>query len=199
MAKQQQQQLITKDTVISEILVQNPGKAALLTEMLMDFGIHCVGCGASTFETLGQGVLGHGYSEQQLDKLITDLNKVITSEGGVAPKLVKTQDFKLAFTPFAIQKVKEAIKQRGKTNPTLKVSVLAGGCSGFMYDLQFLDKPLKEDLHFKQDGVNIAVDKSSMDMLSGIEIDYLDTLNESGFKFQNPNASAGCGCGKSFH
>ena len=68
-----------------------------------------------------------------------------------------------------------------------------------MYNLEFVSTPVEGDLNFKQDDVNIAVDKKSMEMLNGIEIDFVDTLNESGFKFNNPNASAGCGCGKSFN
>ena len=62
-----------------------------------------------------------------------------------------------------------------------------------------MDEPVKGDINFKQDGVNVAVDKGSMDKLNNIEIDFIDTLNESGFKFNNPNAEADCGCGKSFN
>ena len=198
MADQKQIQKISKDTIISEILAINPLKSRLLTEMLLEFGIHCIGCGASTFETLGQGVLGHGYSEKQLNKLIDDLNKAIESEDNSSLKVIPDQEFKLTLTNKAIIKVKEAMKQRGNNSATLRVSVLAGGCSGYLYDLQFIDKPSNKDLNFKQDKVNIAVDKESMDYLNGIEIDYVDTLNESGFKFNNPNAQVGCGCGKSF-
>ncbi len=201
MAKQETQQIITRDTIISNILEINPSKSALLTEMLLDFGIHCIGCGASSIETLGQGVLGHGYTEEQLDKLIADLNKVIISEKvDTNLKIINTQDFKLTLTSTAVTKVKEAMKSQGKKGTaTLRVSVLSGGCSGFMYDLQFIDEPVKGDINFKQDGINIGVDKGSLDQLNNIEIDFIDTLNESGFKFNNPNQSAGCGCGKSFN
>ncbi|MEK6872856.1 MAG: iron-sulfur cluster assembly accessory protein [Nanoarchaeota archaeon] len=200
---QKQIQRITRDILISEILTINPGKSRILTEMLLDFGIHCVGCGASSFETLGQGVLGHGFSEQQLDKLISDLNKVINEELEPESKTEVDQEitaeiFSLKLTEQAIKKVKEVIKKRGKKNVTLRVSVIPGGCSGYLYDLQFKDQPSKDDLNFKQDGINIAVDKKSTDMLHGMEIEYIDTLNESGFKFNNPNAEHGCGCGKSF-
>jgi iron-sulfur cluster assembly protein len=201
MAKQETQQLISRDTIISNILLIRPTKSALLTEMLLDFGIHCVGCGASSIETLGQGVLGHGYTEEQLDKLIADLNKVIGSESSDADlKVINTSDFALTLTSIAVSKVKEAMKSQGKNETaTLRVSVLSGGCSGFMYDLQFMDKPSTDDLNFKQDGLNIGVDKSSTEQLNNIEIDFVDTLNESGFKFNNPNQSDGCGCGKSFN
>ena len=66
-----------------------------------------------------------------------------------------------------------------------------------MYDLQFLDEPVKGDINFKQDGINIGVDKGSLDQLNNIEIDFIDTLNESGFKFNNPNVEDACGCGES--
>lgn len=199
MAEQIQTQLISKDTIISEILEKNPAKSKLLTEMLLDFGIHCVGCGASTFETLGQGVLGHGYTEEQLDKLVVDLNKVIESEETVSiGKPVSENAFTLKLTDDALKKVRKVMQQREKENSTLRVSVVTGGCSGFLYDLQFIDGPSKGDLNFKQEDVNLAVDKGSMESLNGIEIDFVDTLNESGFKFNNPNAEVGCGCGKSF-
>lgn len=198
MSEQKTQQLITRQTKIGDVPMANPSKAQLLTEIMNDFGIHCAGCGAASFETLEMGVLGHGFSEKDLDKLVADLNKAI-NEGGTI-KSINNEEFKLTLTPKAIEKVKEAVKTQGKNETTtLRVAVLAGGCSGFLYDLQFLDDPSKEDLNFKQDGVNIAVDKKSMEMLDGIEIDFIDTLNESGFKFNNPNQSTGCGCGKSFH
>ena len=199
---QQQIQKITRDTVISGILNINPSKSSIISQMLLDFGIHCIGCGASTFETLGQGVIGHGFSEQQLDKLMSDLNKVISEDVEQvrieSSKEINADIFNLKLTDQAIKKVKQVIEQKGTPNSTLRVSVIPGGCSGYLYDLQFIDKPSNKDLKFKQDKVNIAVDKESMDYLNGIEIDYIDTLNESGFKFNNPNAQVGCGCGKSF-
>ena len=187
---------ITNDTTIGDVLMQNPKHAALLSEIMTGFGIHCVGCGAATYETLEQGVLGHGFSEEQLTKLVKDLNRVV-EENPIKPSQ-PIQEFKLTLTNKALSKVREAVKQRGKQNSTLRVSVIAGGCSGFMYDLEFVDSPNNSDLNFKQENVNIAVNKEGMDMLNGMEIDYIDTLNESGFKFNNPNASHGCGCGKSF-
>src|SRR3989344_1778851 len=147
MAKQQIQQIITKDTRIGDILMINPAKAQLASQILNEFGIHCTSCGAASFETLEQGVIGHGFSENDLDKLLIDLNKAINEGGEI--KNIKEKDFKLTFSPIAIKKVKEAIKsQNKKLNSSLRVSVLAGGCSGFLYDLQFVDKPSKSDINF---------------------------------------------------
>ena len=90
------------------------------------------------------------------------------------------------------------MKQQKKAKAVLRISVLAGGCSGHTYDMELIDKPIKSDLHFKQKDLNIAVDRNSLDYLNGSTIDFIDTLNESGFKFSNPNAHRSCGCGKSF-
>ena len=77
MKNQKQTHKITKNTLIAEILAENPEKAQLLSEIMLDFGIHCVGCGAAAFETLEQGVLGHGFSEEDLNNLIKEINKLL--------------------------------------------------------------------------------------------------------------------------
>ena len=189
-------QEISKHTVIAEILAKNPDKARWLSEKMMQFGIHCVGCGASTFETLEEGVLGHGYSEHELTLLVNDLNTILREKQTM--KAPSAKEFQLQLTSKAMQKVKGIMKDQEKNHATLRVSILAGGCSGHTYDMEIVEKPLKSDLHFKQDGLNISVDRESMDYLNGVTVDFIDTLNESGFKFNNPNATKGCGCGKSF-
>jgi len=188
---------VNKDTMISNILMIDPKKADLLTQIMLEFGIHCVGCGASNFETLEQGVLGHGYTVKDLEKLITDLNKALGAKGEKKVE-VKEDAFKITLTDKALEKVKQSMQSREEENSILRISVIGGGCNGFLYDLQFIEEPSKADLNFKQNDVNLAVDKKSMEMLNQMQIDYVDTLNESGFKFNNPNAQAGCGCGKSF-
>lgn len=195
-AKTEMVNSISKDTVIAEILAQHPEKGRSLSNKMMEFGIHCVGCGASTFETLEQGVLGHGYLENELDGLIKDLNKIIKEKVDYKEENIKS--FSLKLTDKALNKVKSIMQQQGKENSTLRISVLSGGCSGLTYDMEIINKAVKTDLNFKQGGVNIAIDKESMDYLNEVSVDFVDTLNESGFKFNNPNATRGCGCGKSF-
>ena len=190
-------QTINKEMVIAEILAEHPEKAHLLSEIMMEFGIHCIGCGASGFETLEQGVLGHGFSEKELNKLVGDLNKAITSTQ--AKKLTKEiKNFSLKLSEKALKKINEIIKSEGKEKNILRVSILAGGCSGYTYDLELVENAPKEDLKFKQEGLEISVDRESMEYLSGTTIDFIDSLKESGFKFLNPNATKECGCGKSF-
>jgi len=185
---------ITKEMPIAEILDSFPDKAMLISEILLDFGIHCVGCGASSFETLEEGVLGHGYSEEELDKLVSDLNEAISKE----TKVIEIKDFSLTLTQNAIKKLKEIMKSEGKESSYLRASVLSGGCSGYTYDLELVDNKAKGDIQIDQDGVSILVSNESAEYLSGTKIDFIDTLNESGFKFLNPNATKECGCGKSF-
>lgn len=188
---------ITKDMIIQDILAEHPEKAMFLSEILMDFGIHCVGCGASGFETLEEGVLGHGFSEDELDLLVSDLNKAINSEIKSNPNF-NINEFSIKITPKAIAKVKEIMKQEGKENNILRVSVLAGGCSGYTYDLEIVDKSSSADLSFKEEDLMISIDKESLEYLNGAKVDFVETLKESGFKFINPNATKECGCGKSF-
>ena|SRR3989339_660193 len=196
--QQTQTRKITKDMLIAEILAENPEKAQLLSEMMIDFGIHCVGCGAAAFETLEQGVLGHGFSEEDLKNLVKQINEVLekNSKSEGEPKNIK--NFSLKFTKTAIEKIKQILKQEKKEGGILRISVLSGGCSGLVYNLEIINKPIKSDLNFKKSDINIAVAKDGIEMLDGIEIDFVDNLNESGFKFNNPNAEKSCGCGKSF-
>ena len=188
---------ITKGTLIAEILAENPEKAQLLAEIMMDFGIHCIGCGAAAFETLEQGVLGHGYSKKDLDKLIKELNKIL-GESSKSEKLKNIKNFSLKFTSPAIKKIKQIIKSEKNKNAILRISILPGGCSGHVYNLEIINKQIKTDLSLKQEGLNISIDKNSLEFLNGTEINFVDNLKESGFKFNNPNAHKECGCGKSF-
>ncbi|MBX7119966.1 MAG: iron-sulfur cluster insertion protein ErpA [Gemmatimonadaceae bacterium] len=80
----------------------------------------------------------------------------------------------------------------------LRVSVQPGGCSGFKYSLLIEDKPADDDTVLAQDGFNVFVDPFSMQYLNGVAIDYVTSMQGSGFTFKNPNATGGCGCGSSF-
>jgi iron-sulfur cluster assembly accessory protein len=80
----------------------------------------------------------------------------------------------------------------------LRIGVLPGGCSGFQYGLNIEDEPAEDDLVLESNGLRLFVDPFSMQYLGGVEIDYVTTFQGSGFTFNNPNASGGCGCGSSF-
>ncbi len=88
----------------------------------------------------------------------------------------------------------------GETNPDvgLRVYVYSGGCSGFRYGMMIEDAPTPEDQVVEAQGIRVYVDASSVDLIRGSQIDYVDTLMGAGFTVNNPNAVAACGCGSSF-
>ncbi len=80
----------------------------------------------------------------------------------------------------------------------LRVSVLPGGCSGFKYSLNIEERPLEDDHILPVERVRIFVDGFSLQYLNGVTVDYVTSMQGSGFTFTNPNATGGCGCGTSF-
>lgn len=102
-------------------------------------------------------------------------------------------------TPSAVAEVRRYMEENGATEQAgLRVGVLPGGCSGFQYGLNIEDEPAEDDLVLDANGLRLFVDPFSMQYLGGVEIDYVTTFQGSGFTFNNPNASGGCGCGSSF-
>ena len=95
----------------------------------------------------------------------------------------------------AAQKLAFLLKDKEETG--VRAGVKGGGCSGFTYSLSF-DTELPSDRVLEDQGVIIYVDPKSYLYLMGTEIDYIDDLNQAGFKFVNPNAKRTCGCGESF-
>ncbi len=106
----------------------------------------------------------------------------------------------LTVTPVAAVEVKKfmAAENVAEDQGGLRVSVQPGGCSGFKYGLLIEETAAEDDVVFDQDGIKIFVDPFSAQYLSGVTIDYVTSMQGSGFTFKNPNATGGCGCGSSF-
>ena len=106
----------------------------------------------------------------------------------------------LTLTGRAAEEVQKFITQEQVPADTagLRVSVLPGGCSGFKYSLNIEERALEDDMIFEVSGVRVFVDGFSAQYLNGTTIDYVSSMQGSGFTFSNPNASGGCGCGSSF-
>ena len=104
----------------------------------------------------------------------------------------------LQVTEKAVSKVKELLATEKREGYGLRVAIHGGGCSGFQYGLTFdnAEKPNDEVLEFA--GLKVYVDAMSGMYLDGVRIDYIDSLEGSGFKIDNPNSSGSCGCGNSF-
>jgi iron-sulfur cluster insertion protein len=104
----------------------------------------------------------------------------------------------VTLTARATEKIKQIrVEEKIQDGYALRLKVLGGGCSGFAYDLYF-DQQQDIDQAFECDGVKMLCDQMSLMYLMGTEIDYLESLQGSGFKFSNPNVKSTCGCGSSF-
>ena len=101
-------------------------------------------------------------------------------------------------TPVATTKVKEIMGQQNPAPVALRVAVVGGGCSGFSYHMAFETGENPTDNVYEFDGLKVLVDQMSEMYLEGVSIDYIETLEGAGFKFNNPNVKSTCGCGSSF-
>ena len=104
----------------------------------------------------------------------------------------------ITLTPNAIAKVKEIMAQQDPVPAGLRIGVVGGGCSGFSYSMQFDNSAGMMDKVFDFDGLKVYVDATSVMYLNGCIVDYVETLEGAGFKFENPNVKSTCGCGSSF-
>jgi iron-sulfur cluster assembly accessory protein len=101
-------------------------------------------------------------------------------------------------TPVASSKVKEIMQMQSPVPVALRVAVVGGGCSGFQYHMAFENQTNDTDELLDFNGLKVAVDQMSSMYLEGVEIDYIETVEGAGFKFNNPNVKSTCGCGSSF-
>jgi iron-sulfur cluster assembly accessory protein len=118
---------------------------------------------------------------------------VPTSAPEVAPKTPP-----VSLTPNAVAKVKEIMAQQNPVPAGLRVGVVGGGCSGFSYSMSFENGAGMMDKVFDMDGLKVFVDATSLMYLNNCIVDYVETLEGAGFKFENPNVKSTCGCGSSF-
>ncbi len=104
----------------------------------------------------------------------------------------------ITLTPQAVAKVKEIMAQQDPKPAGLRVGVKGGGCSGFSYSMSFENQAGMMDKVYEIDGLKVFVDATSAMYLQGATVDYVETLEGAGFKFDNPNVRTTCGCGSSF-
>lgn len=101
-------------------------------------------------------------------------------------------------TPAAVDRVRRLLEERQLPGHALRVFISGGGCSGLQYGMALESQPRESDHRFGFDGVDVVVDPTSMEYLAGARIDYIEDVMGGGFKIENPNAVASCGCGHSF-
>lgn len=104
----------------------------------------------------------------------------------------------VTLTESATQKLAELLAQQGETIAGLRLTVAAGGCSGYQYGMSFTDAEQPGDWVGTFGTVKVYVDAQAQQVLNGVEVDWIETLQQTGFAIRNPNAVRSCGCGKSF-
>jgi iron-sulfur cluster insertion protein len=98
----------------------------------------------------------------------------------------------------AAKRIATLIQMEGDADLMLRLSVSGGGCSGFQYGFSFDKSQQQDDRVFERNGVKVVIDDTSLELLAGAEIDFVEDLVGASFQIRNPNASSSCGCGNSF-
>ena len=115
----------------------------------------------------------------------------------VVPETIQTKT-PLTLTDSAAVKVREIMATQDPLPAGLRIGVVGGGCSGFQYSMSFENQAGMMDKVLNFDGLKVFVDATSMMYLNGCVVDYVETLEAAGFKFENPTVKSTCGCGSSF-
>lgn len=178
-------QLITKDMTIGEVVAKYPETS----EIMLGYGLHCIGCHVNPYESIEGGAYGHGMSPETVEQMVREMNERVAGH----------EDKDINLSDSAVKKFSELMQKEGKGGWGLKFTVEPGGCSGFSYVMDFAEKPEENEVTVVEKGMKVFVEKSVLSMVKGVRIDYTDGLNGTGFKISNPNAQGTCGCGKSFH
>jgi len=109
----------------------------------------------------------------------------------------QTKEIIVTLTDKAAEKVKKLLEKENKLEYGLRVGVVPGGCSSYMYEIALEKGPKNDDLVIDEKGVKIFMDKESIPFMKGSTVDYIDSLTNAGFKINNPNVKTTCGCGHS--
>ncbi|MBI5176544.1 iron-sulfur cluster assembly accessory protein [Candidatus Micrarchaeota archaeon] len=187
----QSSEQIRGDMLIGEIVARHPE----VVPLFLKYGLHCVGCRVSPYETIEQGSLGHGMPNDVFSQMIAEANSRIGQWREENPSSSNAVEL----TASAAEQVKKIMKTEGKEGYGLRVEAVAGGCAGYSYQMDFEQAPGGQDASFETHGLTVFYAKSAEKFLAGTVIDYREALQGSGFVMRNPNAKSACGCGESFN
>lgn len=104
----------------------------------------------------------------------------------------------IKLTSNAGKKVNALLTRQGRPEGVLRVAVIGGGCSGLQYKMDLQDAPANRDILVESSGIRVVVDPKSALYVTGSELDFIEALQDGGFKVSNPNAATSCSCGESF-
>ena len=121
-----------------------------------------------------------------------------TQKNSAAPSFRVGDERLIKVTASAAKKVTGLLTRQGRASGVLRVAVVGGGCSGLQYKMDLQDGPASRDFLVETGGIKVVVDPKSALYVTGSELDYVDALQDGGFKVKNPNAATSCSCGESF-
>jgi iron-sulfur cluster assembly accessory protein len=174
MIKKNKKFIITKDTNINEIIMKYPQ----LTEVFMNYGLHCIGCSMAGWETIEQGALAHGMNKKEIDNIIKELNN--------QTQLTKTNDE----SPFKItSRAEEQVSKLIKKSPSakyLRIKIIEFPL-GHKYGFKFEKNKKKNDILVTKKKVSFLINKKDFNILKGSRMDYLSYILGNGFKIYSPN------------
>lgn len=162
--------VINEDDTIGDVVRKHPETIPIMLE----YGLHCVGCHVAAHETLGQGCRAHGMDEKAITAMLNDMDAAVkaASKGPV-----------ITVTDAAAARIKEAMAQRKTPKAFVRVIAIPS-CGGLRYDMRFEDKKGKDDTVFKEDGLSLLIDKVSLSLVRGATIDFVEQGEESGFSIR---------------
>ena len=181
--------LVTEETVLGELMMKYP-KAV---EVLSRYGVPATGCSMPVSETVGWAIKKY-VATDNAGRMLEELN----SAAHAAAESRKDLPDKIEVTEASVEKIKEIISKEKKGGFNLRIEVKPGGCAGMSYEFSLDDEIKNGDEVIEKGELKVVIDGASMENLRGATIDYVETLQRSGFKVDNPNAHAVCSCGQSF-
>ncbi|MDP3976004.1 MAG: DUF1858 domain-containing protein [bacterium] len=178
---------VHKNMLIGEVVELFPEA----TDIMLSYGLHCVGCHANAFETLEQGMLGHGFRDEDLNSLIQELNDFVLDKHGPAKKREPasgSENMTLKVTEKAFKKIAEIAKKEEKHGWPLRISGRYSGPQKVTYSMNF-----DQDVHeydkvfeFKNGQIKIVLDRLQYDRLNGIKVDFVKRKDTEGFRIEQP-------------
>lgn len=181
MDKTEEKPAVTKDMTIGEVVAKYPESA----EIMLGYGLHCVGCHINPYESIEAGAYGHGMSPETIEQMVAEINEAINPKGSGKEVTISTP---------AANKFRELMEKEGKAGWGLKLVVEPQGCSGMSYTMDFAEKPEGNEIVIEDNGLKVFVQKTQANLVKGVKIDYSSGPSGEGFRIRNPNKES-CGCG----
>lgn len=173
------------DMLVGDVLRKVP-EAAVIME---DYGLHCTGCSVKSFESVKNGALAHGFSEERIVEMLKEINAIFEKKASLAP------DDGIYLTEAAAEKIKEFAAAEKKEGYGLKIEAEDNKGNEPAYAMDFQEKAGKGEKTFEFHGVNIFMSESSLKNMLGAVVDYLETAYGNGFKIDNPAFEEKACCG----